>query len=66
MSVGCAAGTSVNTFKQTSDSLQYLMNNKFIMYCSCLNSIVKSFFCEYKPVLLVGDVITQHDNSEHR
>ncbi len=38
-----AACMNVNTANQTSDILQYPMNNKFIMYCSCVNTIVTSF-----------------------
>ncbi len=37
-SVGCVAGTSINTANQTSDILQRPMNNTFIMYCSCVNT----------------------------
>ncbi len=33
-------GTSVNTANQTNDILQYQMDNKFIMYCSCVDAIV--------------------------
>ncbi len=33
-------GTSVNTANQTNDILQYPMDNKFIMYCSCVDAIV--------------------------
>ncbi len=40
-SVDCVAGTSINTANQTSDILQYPMNNTFIMYCSCVNTIVE-------------------------
>ncbi len=35
-----AAGTSVNTANQTNDILQYSIDNKFIMYCSCVGAIV--------------------------
>ncbi len=35
-----ATGTSVNTANQTNDILQYPMDNKFIMYCSCVDAIV--------------------------
>ncbi len=44
-SVGCVAGTSINIANQTSDILQYPMNNTFNMYCSCVNTIVTRFFC---------------------
>ncbi len=40
-SVGCVASTSINTANQTSDILQHLMNNTFIMYCSCVNTTVE-------------------------
>ncbi len=40
-----AAGMSLNTANQTSDILRYPMKNKFIMYWSCLNTIVASFLC---------------------
>ncbi len=38
-SIDCVAGTSINTTNQTSDILQHPMNNIFIMYCSCVNTI---------------------------
>ncbi len=44
-SVDCVAGTSINTTNQTSDILQHPMNNTFIMYCSCVNTIVTRFLC---------------------
>ncbi len=37
-----SASTSANMAYQTSDTLQYPMNNKFIMYCLCVNAIVTS------------------------
>ncbi len=35
----------INTANQTRDILLYPMNNKFITYCSCLNTIVTNFLC---------------------
>ncbi len=43
-----------------SDILQYSMNNTFIMYCSCLNTMVKSL----NICITYGEVIAQLDNPE--
>ncbi len=54
-SVGCVAGTSINTTNQTSDIPQHPMNNTFIMYCSCVNTIVTRFLCN-EHLYNLGDV----------
>ncbi len=50
-------GTSVNTANQTSDILQYAMNNTFIMYCSCVNTIA-TFSYAVNTCITWEDVIT--------
>ncbi len=59
-SVGCVAGTSINTTNQTSDILQHPMNNTFIMYCSCVNTIVTRFLCN-EHCITWGNVTTPCD-----
>ncbi len=52
---------NVNMANQTSDILQYTMNNKFIMYCSCVNTTTISFLCN-KHFYNQGETGTGRDN----
>ncbi len=40
VSIYTSAADTSNTANQTNDILQYPMDNKFIMYCSCVDAIV--------------------------
>ena len=57
------AGTCANTTNQMSDILQCPINNKIIMYSSCMNTIVMYFLCN-KHLYNLGECNNQHDNSE--
>ncbi len=58
------AGARVNMANQTNDTLRYPMNNTFIMYCSCVNTISTISFA-VNTCITRGDVITRRDNNEH-
>ncbi len=51
------AGARVNMANQANDTLWYPMNNTFIMYCSCVNTI-STISCAVITCITWGDMIT--------